>query len=173
MDAEWKWLCYEWQGRGSIHAHGCAKLKNDPGLCDLVKTAAHGLKLQKVLDVEQDEPNYEEIGHDFTPAIEARVQAQARVIQYADSLPTTMNDSLPDENWTIPNQGTRKQQMKMMTTTLWLTQFNAIPVPAQHIAYVSIQDNYHRAESIIQRIAQSKQAFNFNSFRREIMKDRR
>ena len=103
MDAEWKWLCYEWQGRGSIHAHGCAKLKNDPGLFDLVKTAAHGLKLQKVLDVEQDEPNYEEMGHDFTPAIEAGVQAQARNIQYADWLPTTMNDSLPEENWTVPN----------------------------------------------------------------------
>ena len=74
MDAEWKCLCYEWQGRGSIHAHGCAKLKNDPGLCDLVKTAALGWKLQKIL--EQDEPNYEEMGHDFTPAIEAGVQAK-------------------------------------------------------------------------------------------------
>ena len=29
MDAEWKWIRYEWQARGSIHAHGCAKLKND------------------------------------------------------------------------------------------------------------------------------------------------
>ena len=38
MNAEWKWLRFEWQARGSIHAHGCAKLSNDPGLCSLVKT---------------------------------------------------------------------------------------------------------------------------------------
>ena len=24
MDVEWKWLRFEWQARGSIHAHGCA-----------------------------------------------------------------------------------------------------------------------------------------------------
>ena len=80
MDAEGKWLRYEWQGRGSIHANGCAKLKNDPGLCDLVKIAAHGWKLQKILHVEQDEPNYEEMAHDFTPVIEAGVQSKALVI---------------------------------------------------------------------------------------------
>ena len=103
MDDEWKWLRYEWQGRGSIRAHGCAKLKNAPGLCDLVKTVAHGWKLQKILDVEQDEPNYEEMAHDFTPAIEAGVQAQALVVQYADWVLTTMNDYLPEEYWTVPN----------------------------------------------------------------------
>ena len=27
MDAEWKWIRCEWQARGSIHDHGCAKLK--------------------------------------------------------------------------------------------------------------------------------------------------
>ena len=75
---------YEWQARGSIHAHGCAKLKNDPGLCDLVKRAAHGWKLQRILDVQQDELNYEEMVQDFTPTIEAGLQAQARVVQYAE-----------------------------------------------------------------------------------------
>ena len=24
MEVEWKWLRFEWQARGSIHAHGCA-----------------------------------------------------------------------------------------------------------------------------------------------------
>ena len=103
MDAKWKWLPYQWQGLGSIHGHGCAKLKHDPGHCDLVKAAAHGWKLQKMLDVEKIEHNYEEMIHDFTPAIEAGVQAQARVVQYAEWLLTTMNDSLPEENWTVPN----------------------------------------------------------------------
>ena len=31
-DAEWYWYRFEYQARGSIHAHGCAKLKNDPDL---------------------------------------------------------------------------------------------------------------------------------------------
>ena len=42
MDPKWKWLRFEWQARGSIHAQGCAKLSNDPGLCSLVKTASQG-----------------------------------------------------------------------------------------------------------------------------------
>ena len=32
FDAEWHWYRYEYQARGSTHAHGCAKLKNDPGI---------------------------------------------------------------------------------------------------------------------------------------------
>ena len=42
LDAEWHWYRYEYQARGSIHAHGCAKLKNDPGLCKLISAAALG-----------------------------------------------------------------------------------------------------------------------------------
>ena len=30
------------QARGSTHAHGCAKLKNDPGICHLAEKAATG-----------------------------------------------------------------------------------------------------------------------------------
>ena len=52
MDAKWKCLRYELQGRGSIHAYGCAKLKNDTGRFDLVKRAAHEWKLQKILGCE-------------------------------------------------------------------------------------------------------------------------
>ena len=32
MDAEWFWYRFEYQARGSILAHGCAKLKNDPDI---------------------------------------------------------------------------------------------------------------------------------------------
>ena len=32
LDAEWYWYQFEYQARGSIHAHGCAKLKNDPDM---------------------------------------------------------------------------------------------------------------------------------------------
>ena len=32
LDAEWFWYRFEYQARGSIHAHGWAKLKNDPDI---------------------------------------------------------------------------------------------------------------------------------------------
>ena len=34
---EWRWHRFEWQSRTSIHAHGCARFKNDPGLIELTK----------------------------------------------------------------------------------------------------------------------------------------
>ena len=42
LDSEWYWYRYEYQARGSTQAHGCAKLKNDTGICNLVKAAAVG-----------------------------------------------------------------------------------------------------------------------------------
>ena len=40
LDAEWHWYRVEYQARGSTHAHGCAKLKNDPGICLLMQKGA-------------------------------------------------------------------------------------------------------------------------------------
>ena len=42
VDAKWHWFRYEYQGRGSIHCHGTAKLSNDPGLCHLSEIALKG-----------------------------------------------------------------------------------------------------------------------------------
>ena len=39
MDAEWFWYRFEYQARGSIHAHGCAKFKNNPDIRLLCKRA--------------------------------------------------------------------------------------------------------------------------------------
>ena len=45
--ALWKhWFRYKYQGRGSIHCHETAKLKNDPGLCQLTETALKGFLAQ-------------------------------------------------------------------------------------------------------------------------------
>ena len=35
LDCLWRWHRYEWQNRSTIHTHGCACLKNDPGLIKL------------------------------------------------------------------------------------------------------------------------------------------
>ena len=98
LDAEWHWYRYEWQARGSIHAHGCAKLKNDPGLCDLVTKAGEGwLAEQKV----EKKP---ELTEELQPIISAGLEAKAKAIQYCDWLVTTVNESLPEENqWEAPN----------------------------------------------------------------------
>ena len=45
LGAKWHWFRYEYQGRGSIHCHGTAKLNNDPGLCQLTQTALKGFLL--------------------------------------------------------------------------------------------------------------------------------
>ena len=57
LDAEWHWFRYEFAvQRGSIHCHGVAKLKSDPGLCDLSKVALQGFLakgfLQNCTDLE-------------------------------------------------------------------------------------------------------------------------
>ena len=88
--------------RGSIHAHGCAKLSNDPGLCNLVKTAVQGWKLEQILRLHKQHPSYHQMANDSQLQIQASHQAQATVIAYADWLVTTINDVLPQNNWTVP-----------------------------------------------------------------------
>ena len=50
LDAKWHWFRYEYQGRGSIHCHGTAKLNNDPGLCQLTQVALKGYLAEKYED---------------------------------------------------------------------------------------------------------------------------
>jgi len=102
VDAEWKWLRFEWQARGSIHAYGCAKLSNDPGFCSLVKTAAQGWKLEQILRCHEQHPSFHQMSNDLQPQIEAGHQAQETVKLYANWLVTTINDALPQDNW-IPS----------------------------------------------------------------------
>ena len=103
MSAEWKWLRFEWQPRGSIHAHGCAKVSNNPGLCSLVKTAVQGWKLGQILHCREKHPSYHQMSNDFLSQIEAGHQAQETVKVYVNGLVTTINDALPQDNWTIPS----------------------------------------------------------------------
>ena len=43
------------------------------------------------------------MGNDVQLQIQAEQEAQATVIAYADWLVTTMNDALPQNNWTVPS----------------------------------------------------------------------
>ena len=48
LGAEWHWFRYEFAvQRGSIHCHGIAKLKSDPGICSLSEAALRGYLASK------------------------------------------------------------------------------------------------------------------------------
>ncbi len=93
LDADWHWYRFEYQSRGSTHAHGCAKLKNDPGICALVEKAW----------------TLSEEGND-TDRIEDRLQilqdgeeATITALRYADWLVSTCNDAIPEDlSWSLP-----------------------------------------------------------------------
>ena len=98
MDAEWKWLHFEWQALGSIHAHGCAKLSNDPALCSLVKIAAQGWELEQILHLQEQHLSYHQLSIDFQPQIQAWYQAEQTVKAYANWQVTTINNALLQDN---------------------------------------------------------------------------
>ena len=98
LDAEWHWCRMEYQARGSTHAHGCAKLKNDPGICNLVKKAALGWLAAEQHQTNAEVPDYTVL-HKI---IHEGETAKATALEYCDWLVTTMNDSIPDEQWRTP-----------------------------------------------------------------------
>ena len=98
LHAKWHWFRYEYQGRGSIHCHGTAKLNNDPGLCQLTQTALKGFLAQKLKD-ETDDSDNSELDQD----IEAGRKAAETTCQYVDWLLSTVNPLPPDEDmWIKP-----------------------------------------------------------------------
>ena len=96
LDAEWYWYRYEYQSRGSTRARGCAKLRNDPGLCKLV--SAEALRWIEQQHVEQACANHELIPHNYH-IIQYGLKAKAEAIKHADWLVTTINT---DETWRTP-----------------------------------------------------------------------
>ena len=98
LDAKWHWFRYEYQGRGSIHCHGTAKLNNDPGLCQLTQVALKGYSAEKYKD-EHDVVDTSELDQD----IESGNKPAQTACQYADWLLSTVNPNPPDDNmWLRP-----------------------------------------------------------------------
>jgi len=86
LDAEWHWCRYEYQAR-----------KNIPSVCTFVEKAAVGWlasNRHQVLD-DIDVVNDEWL-------IQEGEVAKTAVLEYADWLVTTMNNSIPDESWLVP-----------------------------------------------------------------------
>ena len=93
LAAQWHWFRYEYQGRGSIHCHGTAKLNNDPGLCQLTQTGFLAQDENDCCDTTELDQN-----------IEAGEKAADTACQYVDWLLSTVNPNPPDENmWIRPH----------------------------------------------------------------------
>ena len=98
LGAKWHWFRYEYQGRGSIHCHGTAKLNNDPGLCQLTQIALKGVLGQQFKD-KNDCPDVTELDQN----IKVGQKAADTVCQYVDWLLSTVNPNPPDEDmWIRP-----------------------------------------------------------------------
>ena len=98
LGAKWHWFRYEYQGRGSIHCHGTAKLNNDPGLCQLTETALKGFLAQKF----KEDNNCSDTA-ELDQEIEAGQRAANTVCQYVDWLLSTVNPNPPDQDiWIRP-----------------------------------------------------------------------
>ena len=96
LDADWCWYRFEYQARGSTHAHGCAKLKNDPGITELVQKAASAWMISQGI-------NLTSVDDSTIPIImQEGEQASNTVLAYADWLVTTWNDNVPDNFWRQP-----------------------------------------------------------------------
>lgn len=98
LDAEWHWYRYEFQARGSIHCHGTAKLKNDPGLCEFTEVALKGFLAEQKLNQGSCQEKLT-----YLNDIQKGKEATKTICDYVDSLLSTWNPKLPCENnWAKP-----------------------------------------------------------------------
>lgn len=104
LGAEWHWYRFEYQARGSTHAHGCAKIKNDPGLCKLIQKAAAAWSLSEEEVGSNSSSRDEPLPTTLRDQILLEGQeSTAAALEYIDWLVTTCNNAMPDDYWSIPD----------------------------------------------------------------------
>ena len=77
--AEWYWYRFEYQARGSTHAHGCAKLKNDPGIFSLVQKAASAWLIKQELQQNETTSTPKQV-----QVLQCGEEATTLVLEYAE-----------------------------------------------------------------------------------------
>ena len=96
LECEWRWHRYEWQMRNAIHAHGAARLKNDPGLIELTKVAYEGrLAEEKICKLRESNRPVDQL---LEVAVENGKLAEERVCSNADTLLSAFNSRLSSLN---------------------------------------------------------------------------
>ncbi|XP_066915890.1 uncharacterized protein [Clytia hemisphaerica] len=100
LEAEWHWYRFEYAVmRGSIHCHGVAKLKNDPGLCKLTQKALEGHLAEKKLSETDDDIENNRV--QLQVIVNEGKAAAQQVCDYVDTLVTACNPCTPEEGWEI------------------------------------------------------------------------
>jgi hypothetical protein len=89
LECEWRWHRFEWQSRLSIHAHGAARFKNDPGLIALTQLIYDGRCAEKKKS-ELEHINHLEL-NSLNSTIDLGKSSERRVIAYTNTLLTAMN----------------------------------------------------------------------------------
>ena len=113
LDAEWHWYRFEYQARGSIPCHGVAKLKNDPGLCQLSETALKGYLAEVSLDKAEQSDILE-----LNKQILEGKNASQTVCEYVDWLLSTYNPDPPEDGfWIKPSIHPCQRQHKDIMNT--------------------------------------------------------
>ena len=93
LHSSWHWYRYEYAvQRRSIHCHGVAKLKNDPGLCTLTEKALKGYLASKFKSENQHELTKEQIVN-IDNEIQEGKEAETILCRYVDFLMSTWNPS--------------------------------------------------------------------------------
>ena len=100
--------------RGSIHCHGLAKLKDDPGLCELTKVALKEHLASKELEEKSKNSPSEISGEDMH-----RIQNEIREAEIAvDKLMSTVNPNIPYQSgWHKPEVHPCKKKYADTITT--------------------------------------------------------
>lgn len=86
LQSEWRYHRIEDQYRLVPHAHGCSRLKNDPGLIDLAQVVYEGRLIENKYKDSKLQPNESEL-----KLIEEGHSSEKRMITYMDTLVTAMN----------------------------------------------------------------------------------
>ena len=83
LKAKRRWFMHEYQGRGSIHTHGCVKLEKDPGLVDKTAIAYAGVIAKRRLDEDGNDFDDDE-RQNLNRLVADGVVVERVVCQYAD-----------------------------------------------------------------------------------------
>ena len=99
LNAKWHWYRFEYQARGSIHCHGVAKLKNDPGVCELSEKTLKGYLAEKALK-NTDPADLPELNQQI---LDGKKSSDV-VCKYVDWLLSTYNQDPPENGtWIKPS----------------------------------------------------------------------
>jgi len=91
LQCEWRWHRFEWQSRSSIHAHGAAKFKNDPGLIKLTNNIYIGREAQKKKNLPETQHQEQQV---LQKLIDLGIESETTVINYTDTMLTAMNPGI-------------------------------------------------------------------------------